>query len=258
MSYISYIREQLFPAGCGGCGEVLLSPTDAWFSLCEDCRAYLSQAIVTEKPCEICGRPLILEKETCVSCRQGNEEVNSSPNSNERPVKVKAIFPYTGKFREILGSYKFGKSVTLGNFFVQVLVSAINGFVVEIAGSTNREVLEKAAWVPVPPRPGKKKSLGWDQIDYLAGILKKEYKRSVNKLPVNLCLKRLPSRSQKELNREGRRHNLKRRILCTKTPPQTAILFDDVITTGATLKACAEALFEGGAARVYAICLFYD
>jgi predicted amidophosphoribosyltransferase len=76
-------------------------------------------------------------------------------------------------------------------------------------------------------------------------------------LPVNRCLKRLPSKSQKLLNREERLANLKGRIRCVKKPPETAILFDDVITTGATVDACAAVLLEAGAKEVYAVCLFY-
>ena len=250
MSYLSYLREYFFPAGCGGCGGALLCREDAWFGLCAACRAYLSAAFAKEEHCLVCGRPLISEKETCIPCR--GEKSNDS--NNGRHVKLKAIFPYAGRFREILGTYKFEKSVAVGNFFVQCLVSAIDGFIEGLDPETVRE----AAWVPVPPRPGKIKSQGWDQIEYLAKLLGRDYKRSVSGIPVSRCLKRLPSRSQKELNREERSRNLAKRILCTKPPPRTAILFDDVITTGATFKACADALLESGAARVYGVCLFYD
>ena len=252
MSYISYVREYLFPSGCGGCGEALLSPKDAWFGLCADCRAFLSGAFATEKRCEVCGKPLISEKDVCISCRQN--EASGEDSYNNRPLKLKAVFPYTGKFRAILGAYKFGKSVGVGNFFVQVLISAVDDFI----ESLDPEAIREAAWVPVPPRHGKKKVQGWDQIDYLAGLLKREYKRFSSKIPVCRCLKRLPSRSQKELNREERGKNLKGRILCVKQPPSTAIIFDDVITTGATLKACADALLERGTSKVYGVCLFYD
>jgi predicted amidophosphoribosyltransferase len=102
----------------------------------------------------------------------------------------------------------------------------------------------------VPPRPGKIKKTGWDQIEYLAALLEK--------LSIRRCLKRLPSKSQKELNRENRISNLKGRIILTGTPPETAVLIDDVITTGSTMDTCAEVLKTGGAKRVYGICLFYS
>jgi predicted amidophosphoribosyltransferase len=72
------------------------------------------------------------------------------------------------------------------------------------------------------------------------------------------CLKRLPSTSQKKLNREDRQKNLKGRILLARRPPPNVIVFDDVITTGSTLDACAAALKTGGAVKVYGLCLFYD
>jgi predicted amidophosphoribosyltransferase len=106
--------------------------------------------------------------------------------------------------------------------------------------------------VPVPPRPGKLRKTGWDQVEYLARLRKREG------LPVYPCLKRLPSLSQKELNRKDRLRNLRDRFVLTRPAPPLAVLFDDVITTGATLEACAGALKNGGTEKVYGVCLFYD
>lgn len=258
MRYLFYLREYLFPLGCGGCGKGLLTADDAFHGLCGECRNLFETAFAVEQRCVICGRPLISEKTTCLSCRERGAA--GSEVYNEWILKLRTIFPYTGTLKKILGAYKFGKSVSLGNSFVRCLDSVQKDFGLS-AG-------EQAAWVPVPPRPGKIRKQGWDQIEYLAGLLEREYKHFRGhkkesdsfpvRFPVCRCLKRLPSRSQKELNREERGSNIKGRILCTKQPPGTAVVFDDVYTTGATMNACAKALHEGGAKKVYGVCLFYD
>ena len=248
MQTLFYLREYFFPAGCGGCGESLLTTEDCYYGLCGECRVFFEAAITEKERCGICGRPLISEREICLSCRAGEESRNGFYNNYF--VKLRTLFPYKGKFRTMLGAYKFGKSLGVGNFLAKCLYSIREDF--------EKEAGEEAAWVPVPPRPGKIRKQGWDQIEYMAALLGKAHKRSGHSFPVYRCLKRLPSRSQKELNRQERSTNLKGRILCTRKPPKTAIIFDDVITTGATLNACAEALLEAGTEKVYGVCLFYD
>jgi ComF family protein len=235
-----YLREYFFPQGCGICGEALLAAADAYYGLCENCLAFFENALHGDERCCVCGKPLITEKQTCLSCRA---EEGASFYSKEI-VKLSTLFPYTGKYKALLGAYKFRKSLGVGNFLGRCLIRSLDDFA----------SMGEAALVPVPPRPGKIKKQGWDQIEYLAGFLRKTYRP----VPVHRCLKRLPSKSQKELNREERGTNLKGRILCTKKPPKNAIIFDDVVTTGATLNACAQALLEGGSEKVYGLCLFYD
>jgi ComF family protein len=117
----------------------------------------------------------------------------------------------------------------------------------------NAEKTLPFAIVPVPPRPGKIKKAGWDQVEYLACLL--ERGRGV---PVRRCLKRLASKVQKELNREERMRNLRGRMVLKGKPPAVAVILDDVVTTGSTLEACAEVLKEGGTEKVYGISLFYN
>jgi ComF family protein len=242
--FLAFIREWLFPAGCVLCGRTLLDSRDAWYGLCGDCAASLT--LGDERRCSRCGRPLISERGRCLSCREQEDRGEGSLLEG-----VFAAFPYGGAYRRLLRAYKFGKSPGLGNFLAEKLREARAVFP---PGEP-----EGLCWVPVPPRPGKIRRTGWDQVERLAALLEKERPSGTPAagIPLSRCLKRLASQSQKELNREQRKKNLRGRILCTKKPPRSALLFDDLITTGSTLEACAAALKEGGTERVYALTLFY-
>ena len=65
------------------------------------------------------------------------------------------------------------------------------------------------------------------------------------------------SRRQHGLAREARMQNAKNKFcVCRNVRGKTILLIDDVITTGATVASCAQALKEAGAAQVYAMALF--
>jgi ComF family protein len=151
------------------------------------------------------------------------------------------FFPYMGKYRRLLSAYKFDKNLALGHFFAEQIQEAL------------AELSPTAPVVPVPPRPGKIRKTGWDQVEYLARLLERG-----RKITVLRCLKRLPSKVQKELNREDRKTNLRGRIVLKRSKtPGTAILLDDVMTTGSTMDVCASVLKAGGVEKVYGLCLFY-
>jgi ComF family protein len=234
------IREYLFSLGCAVCGGPLLDADEAWYGLCCDCRENFS--VSDEERCSSCGRPLISEQGRCLPCREGKGYNFDG---------AFGIFPYAGKYRKLLRAYKFGRYRAVGNFLVEKLLEGLDMF--PGAGGLSAPV-----WTPVPSRPGKIKRIGWDQVAYLADLLRAPHRREHPAIPVYPCLKRLPSQSQKELNRKDRESNLWGRIRCTRRAPREVLLFDDVITTGSTLDACAAALKSGGAEKVYALALFYD
>ncbi|MDR0569354.1 MAG: double zinc ribbon domain-containing protein [Spirochaetaceae bacterium] len=226
------VEEYLFPRGCAVCGAMLMDPEEAQYGLCAECRAGLT--IAQETRCSQCGRPLISEIGVCLACRNG-EPWHADQST--------ALFPYTGIYRDLLSAYKFGRYRRTGVFLAEKILE----------GLALLPLSPSAELVPVPPRPGKLKKTGWDQISVLAAILS----RTKSCPRICRCLKRLPSQSQKELDKENRKINLTRRIRHTRKVPKEAVVFDDVITTGSTLNACAAALKEAGAEKVYGICLFY-
>ena len=227
------VKNFLFPDFCAlcGCG---LTGDEIRYALCKNCRDSLVP--VQGDKCRMCGKPLVSEKETCLSCRNG------AAHSWDR---LYVLFPYTGKYRKLLASYKFGKKTALADFLAEKVLEAKDCC----------PELNDASIVPVPPRPGKIKSSGWDQVDFLVKRIKKIGKDRVS---VCRCLKRSKSKVQKRLNRNDRMENLKGRIFIDGTAPKVALVIDDVITTGSTMEVCSGTLKKAGAEKVYGLCLFYD
>ena len=230
----SLAREFFFPQVCALCGGSLIGASEIRYGLCGLCYAEMSPD--QGERCNLCGKPLISEKGTCLSCRNGAEKPYD---------RLWALFPYTGKFRKLLTAYKFKKNLALANFFAEKITEIIAA----------NPVLQNAGIVPVPPRPGKIKETGWDQIDRLVRRLEKT---GQGRIQVYRCMKRRKSKVQKRLGRAERMENLKGRIFLHGAAPQTALVIDDVITTGSTMEVCSSVLKASGVGKVYGLCLFYD
>lgn len=235
------IRELLFTRNCAVCGRVLLDGDGAERGVCAACAGQFLPD--PAERCARCGRHLISEAGLCISCKK------DTPPFFDAAIP---LYPYTGRYRALLQAYKFGAHTALAVFFAEKLLEARALLPPEAAG---------AVWTPVPPRPGKIKKDGWDQIAHIERVLRARYGKKEG-ITVRRTLKRLPSRSQKELDRESRRVNLSGKIIVTEPravrDAKNIILFDDVLTTGSTLSACAEALKSAGAQNVWGLCLFYD
>jgi ComF family protein len=238
-------RETLFPSCCPICGTFLIGAGEAGRGICSDCAKLFpagpsasdpSDADSSAERCSVCGKPLISEIGVCTTCRKRENWPLSG---------CAAVYPYTGKYEKLLIAYKFGPHRHLSRFFAEKFVEA--------RAMLPGDVPEDAVWVPVPPRDGKLKRTGWDQIERVA----RELETGAFQVPLKRVLRRLASETQKKLSREERAKNLSGKILCREQPPRNVILFDDVFTTGSTLEACARALKCAGTEKVWGICLFY-
>jgi predicted amidophosphoribosyltransferase len=103
------------------------------------------------------------------------------------------------------------------------------------------------AVVPVPPARARARRRGFDPAGELAAALAERLGS-----PLERCLRRRGGRRQVG-RRRGERLGRPPRIEAAATAPRSVMLVDDVLTTGATLTACAQALRAAGAARVVAV-----
>lgn len=101
--------------------------------------------------------------------------------------------------------------------------------------------------VAVPPAPSRLRRRGFDPAGELAAALAERLES-----PLGNCLRRRGGGRQVG-RRRAERLGQPPRIEAVGAAPPSVLLIDDVLTTGATLSACARALRNAGATRVVAV-----
>ena len=220
------------PQNCICCGKMCYS-----LPLCKTCYQTQLSNINFDNRCSVCGKELISEKDICLECRQ--EKVLTHADF------VFPIHSYKLWKKDLLFLWKMKNTKHLSELFAKIVDAVIRHFFNE----------KNIYLVPVPPRPGKIKEKGWDQIADLCKYL--QYIHGYN--VINL-LKRINIEEQKSLNRSQRLSHIEKSYEYNskvKIPPDEVILIDDILTTGATTEACSKILKEKGIKKVNVITLFY-
>lgn len=232
ISFLKNIYALWFPQSCVICKKSLTSYAN--YSLCHSCEQTLYP--ISEPSCKKCGRPLISELELCMECRTKNHEFN----------RLVPIFDYRGQIYSVLIAYKGNGLKSLVNFFARCIYDKLCAL----------------AWnaypvVPVPPRKGKLKTQGWDQVALLTTVLERKYKVWI----IRALYRKKASIEQKKLNCINRSAAIRGQFSVAnkiKNLPETIVLLDDVVTTGATLNECTRVLQAHGCIQIYALAIAID
>jgi ComF family protein len=229
------LLDLIFPRDCA----VTMEPMD------EGDHAHLSAAGADLLPrigdprCLTCGHPFegILEGDrTCPHCL------------DLRPAFGRAVcaFRARGPARRIIHRIKYEHAPFLAADLVAVALT----------DEVFRRHLAGSVLVPVPLHPARRRDRGYNQAERIAALLAAEVPGC---RMADLLGKSHETVSQTRLGREERRRNAAGayhlRPDRTVDPATRYVVVDDVLTTGATLHACALVLRQAGAEQVDAAAL---
>ena len=216
------ILDFFFPKRCVGCGRI-----GRYF--CDDCRAKIRYIAANECICPMCGR-LALDGATHPGCRTryGLDGLTS-------------FFHYNGPVRKAVKALKYRRVSDLASEFVSLIPTKLL--------SSN---LLSSLFIPVPLHTSRFRLRGFNQAEVLGRIVAGRLN-----IPVETDILRRVKMTDSQVdmkNRDERLKNMKNVFQAVKTIQNKDImLFDDVCTTGATMRSAANALKRAGAKRVWAV-----
>lgn len=224
--------DLLFPPRCAGCGRID-------YHFCPDCRQ--SVPWVTAPACPRCGRDVSFSASPSATSGERQAACVVCSALPLRMDGVRAAAEFRGAIRKALHAFKYDGRTELANPLAELMVAVWgNG------------LFPADCVVPVPLHSRRIQERGYNQATLLADVFAQETGLPV--LPDALYRSRM-TESQTSLGAHARRRNVDGAF--TARPSfvrgRSILLVDDVCTTGSTLQACADALRNGGASKVYAI-----
>jgi predicted amidophosphoribosyltransferase len=192
-------------------------------------------SLIVPPRCCVCGTACRLDEPLCRACERAlRASVPAAAAVTGLELAWSAV-AYDGVARDLISALKFAGRLRLAHrAAVAIAEGAPHGL---LAG----------ALVPVPAAPGRRRSRGFDPAERIAGAL-----AASTALPLAGCLRRTDAPRQVGRSR-AERLGRPPVVRLAGPAPSSAVLVDDVLTTGATLRACAAALRGGGSEHVVAV-----
>lgn len=209
------LRQLLWPSRCASCDLLLDSPTA---KLCSEC----------------------LDAVRFAGTRKSPESIDCAFS----------FFYYEGAIQSLISRWKYHEDYAAR----QALLACLTNKVDQLVPTLNAPL----DVIPVPPHPRRLRERGFDPVWTIASKLTSLLQTSLGqaiRLDDETLVRSRHTVHQAGLDADERAKNLVDAFGLTREAPKRVLLIDDVMTTGATLTACAKALRQAGTTYVYSVTL---
>jgi competence protein ComFC len=187
--------------------------------------------------CLVCGGPMVFLCETCLARIRAKISIKESRVSGLE--KVLSLMDYADPIKHLIWLCKFRNKKVLLPLIAKLIADAFT-----------EELKNIDMIVPVPIHPHKLKQRGFNQAEELIRTT-----AECNHIPllINVLSRQAETHALYDLNRTERGQMIRGSMSCTSpgnVKGKTILLFDDIVTTGATLRECARLLREHGSGKI--------
>lgn len=248
-SPIDAVSCAVFPSRCRLCDQPLLHFPET--PVCADCWRDLHEQS-TNYLCPICGEQLgfgDLRFAVRVSTQQSHALCEICERARPPFEQAVAYGVYEGTLRSLIHLLKYERIAAAAKPLSGLLASSIANF---------SNLPDTLTVIAVPLHATKERERGFNQTILLAEATVKVLEKRRPHLRLDLALRALGRKrgteSQSGLTPHQRRQNLRGAFFVAKPDRITGravLLLDDIYTTGATARECAQTLLRGGAASIY-------
>lgn len=236
---LNTLINMIYPPRCIICDSVLKVGEKM---LCPDCRDKLTY--IEEPTCVCCGREIQDDEEFCENCVGRVLPYDCG----------KSVLLYDENMKNSVSKFKYHGRQEFAISYAKIIYDRLYDWISDL----NAEVL-----IPVPAHKSRLKKRGYNQAALIASELSKLTKISTID---DFLIRTKKTERQKELNAEERRNNLSgafelNPVYFKKFGENSeeifgsAIIVDDIFTTGSTMEECASVLRKIGVRNIYFICL---
>lgn len=157
--------------------------------------------------------------------------------------RLTSIWKYEGVIKKAILALKFKHATEVENELSEIFLSQLG----------NMKLLPYKALVPIPVHWYRENIRGFNQSELIG---KKIAEKMDLRFMPHLLTKKRATTSQVELRVQERKQNLKGVFELSRGKiSDSVILFDDVFTTGSTLKEATQVLKKGGVKKVWGLTL---